>query len=181
MIPLAKEFLSDIGITPHWVALTISQIPRWCGISALQFTFDVTHSFAATLSYWTIFTIFCLLFSSVWFPHKSKLREFSTSALQVHRKGWSKRGGGEGWIRRRGFPRWAAATDRHLAILWQTFWKRWDRSTHQSLSTFRADKNAHPVQTGCFLETLKGERPGEYPLAECSAVLVKKEENNCKT
>lgn len=91
MIPLAKEFLSDVCITPHWVALTISQIPRWCDISALQFTFDVTHSFAATLSYWTIFTTFCLRFSSMWFPHKNKLREFSTSALQVQQKGWSER------------------------------------------------------------------------------------------
>lgn len=87
MIPLAQEFLSDVCIAPQWVALTGSQTPRWCGISAPWFTSEGTLSFAATLLYRTIFTVLCLLFSPVWFPHKIQLREFSPFALQVHQKG----------------------------------------------------------------------------------------------
>lgn len=75
VILLAKEFLSDVCGTPCWDALTRSQIPSWCSISALQFTLDVTqfHSHPVLLNYFHRFlssvfhtrVIFCICFASL--------------------------------------------------------------------------------------------------------------------
>lgn len=137
-------------VTPHRVALTLNQIFRGCDISALRFTFDGTRCFAATLSYPTIFPTFCLLFSSVWFPHRSKLGEFSVCFVSPSE----------------GLEREPAAGEVFTGNCWlfqQTCWKSWDRCTRQSLSTSRADKNAHPLQTGCFIGTLKQRGLGNIP------------------
>lgn len=170
MILLAKEFLSDVYITPHWGALTMSQIPRWCGISAPRFTFDVTHSFAATLSYWTIFTTFCLLFCSVWFPHKSKIREISTSALQVHQKGWSERQQKERFSQMDCCDRQTSGHSDRLS----------GKDGIDLPISLSPPSELIQMLTLSKQVALRG-GPGEYPLAECTAVLVGKGENSCKT
>lgn len=59
-------------------------------------------------------------------------------------------------------------SDRHLGIL-TDLWERWGRSNHQSHSTVRADKNAHPVQRGCLFR----ESSEEQPLSERSGLVRK--------
>jgi len=50
-----------------------------------------------------------------------------------------------------------------------------------SLSTLSELMKKFTLSSQVAFQRLKRERPGEYPLAECSVVLVRKGENSCET